>query len=123
MAKKRKPKLSPEEIMARIIDTEQLQERKESVKSIPKIEEKETDKEEIKELKWFQKPMLKTKFIIKEINGKFYAQYEGWKSNIWIGSYDTEKELNDVINMYVKETKKKPINRNMKNIHSIIIDI
>lgn len=123
MAKKRKPKLSPEEIMARIIDTEQLKERKESVKTIVKIEEKETDKEEIKELKWFQKPMLKTNFTIKKINGKFYAQYEGWKSNIWIGSYDTEKELNDVINMYVKETKKKPIHRNMKNIHSIIIDI
>ena len=123
MAKKRKPKLSPEEIMARIIDAEQLKERKETVKSIPNIEEKETDKEEIKELKWFQKPMLKTKFTIKEINGKFYAQYEGWKSNIWIGSYDTEKELNDVINMYVKETKKKPIHRNMKNIHSVIIDI
>ena len=39
MAKKRKPKLSPEEIMARIIDTEQLKERKESVKTIVKVEE------------------------------------------------------------------------------------
>ena len=41
MAKKRKPKLSPEEIMERIIDKEQLKERKESVKQVVKEEEPE----------------------------------------------------------------------------------
>ena len=65
--------------------------------------------------------MLKDKFIIKEIENKFYAQYEGWKPNIWIGAYNSEQELLDVIKMYVKETKKKPIDRNMKNIHSILL--
>jgi hypothetical protein len=25
--------------------------------------------------------------------------------------------------MYVKETKKNPINRNIKNVHSVILDI
>lgn len=123
--RKRKPKLSPEEIMARIINTEQLKERKEVSKQNIKEnnKEKEIKVEEIKELKWFEKPMVKDKFIIKEIDNKFYAQYEGWKPNIWIGAYNSEQELLDVIKMYIKETKKKPIDRNMRNIHSIIIDI
>lgn len=121
--RKRKPKLSPEEIMARIINTEQLKERKEVSKQNIKEnnKEKEIKVEEIKELKWFEKPMLKSKFIIKEIDNKFYAQYEGWKPNIWIGAYNSEQELLDIIKMYIKETKKKPIDRNMKNIHSIIL--
>lgn len=120
MAKKRKPKLSPEEIMARIIDEEQLKERKESSKSSSKKIKTEEIKEENKELKWHQKPMKKEKFKVQEIDNKFFAQYDEWKENIWIGPYDTEKDVNDVINMYVKETKKKPINRIMKNIHSIL---
>ena len=125
MVKKRKPKLSPEEIMERIIDKEQLKERKESVKQVVKEEPKEveTKKEVKKELKWFEKPMSKDKFIVKEIDGKFFAQYEGWKESVWIGAYETEKEVEDVIKMYVKETKKNPIERILKNVHSIIMDI
>ena len=120
MVKKRKPKLSPEEIMERIIDKEQLKERKESVKQV-KEEPKEVETK--KELKWFEKPMSKDKFIVKEIDGKFFAQYEGWKESVWIGAYETEKEVEDVIKMYVKETKKNPIERILKNVHSIIMDI
>ena len=48
MAKKRKPKLSPEEIMERIIDKDSLKERKENILK-PKEEEK--PKEEVKEVK------------------------------------------------------------------------
>ena len=123
MAKKRKPKLSPEEIMDRIIDKEQLKERKENVKQTIKEETKteEPKQETKKELKWFEKPMTKDKFITKEINGKFYAQYEGWKQNVWIGEYETEKELDDVIKMYVKETKKPPMYRNITNVHSVLL--
>jgi hypothetical protein len=125
MAKKRKPKLTPEEIMARIIDHDQLKERKESVKQAVKEEESkiEPKKEIKKEFKWFEKPMTKDKFTIKKHNGAYYAQYEGWKENVWIGAYETEKDVEDVIKMYVKETKKNPINRNIKNVHSVILDI
>ena len=125
MAKKRKPKLTPEEIMARIIDHDKLKERKESVKQTVKEEEPkiEPKKEIKKELKWFEKPMTKDKFTIKEHNGSYYAQYEGWKENVWIGAYETEKDVEDVIKMYVKETKKNPIDRNIKNVHSVILDI
>lgn len=126
MAKKRRPKLSPEEIMERIIDREQLKERKENGSKQIVNEElpKNELKEETKELKWFQKPMLKEKFtIIEHTDKKWYAQYEGWKSNIWIGGYDSEKEVNDVIKSYIKETKKPPMNRNIINVHSVIMEI
>lgn len=124
MAKKRKPKLSPEEIMERIIDKEQLKERKENVKQVVKEEPKDVEikNESKKELKWFEKPMTKDKFIIKEIDGKFFAQYEGWGESVWIGAYDSEKEMEDVIKMYVKETKKNPIDRILKNVHSVILN-
>ena len=125
MAKKKKPKLSPEEIMEKIIDREQLQERKENLLK-PK-EEKTNDvkvEETKKELKWFQTPMTKDKFtIIEHTDKKWYAQYEGWKSNIWIGGYETEKEVNDVIKSYIKETKKPPMYRNITNVHSILLEI
>lgn len=121
MARKRKEKLSPEEIMERIIDKESLKERKSTlVKYDLEIKSNEKDKVEI-EKKWFEKPMVKDKFIIKEIENKLYAQYEGWKPNVWIGAYNSEQELLDVIKMYIKETKKKPIDRNMKNIHSVLL--
>ena len=121
MARKKKVKLSPEEIMERIIDKESLKERK-SNSTNKELEIKLNEEKNVEiEKKWFEKPMVKDKFIIKEIENKFYAQYEGWKPNIWIGAYNSEQELLDVIKMYIKETKKKPIDRNMKNIHSIIL--
>ena len=125
MGKKRKPKLSPEEIMERIIDREQLQERKENILK-PKEEEKpkEEVKEVKKEVKWFEKPMTKDKFkVIEHTDNKWYAQYEGWKTNVWIGGYDTEKDVNDVIKSYIKETKKPPMYRNITNVHSVLLDI
>lgn len=123
MAKKRKPKLSPEEIMARIIDNDLLENRKEIKQQKQETIEVVEEKPKKEEKKWFQQPMTKDKFTIKEHNNKYYAHYKGWKDNIWIGAYDTEKELNDVIKSYVKETKKSPIHRNLTNIHSIIIDL
>ena len=125
MAKKRKKKLTTAEIMEKIIDKEQLSERK---KNLLNEEEKKPSLKIIeiidnKEKKWFEIPMKKEKFIIKEHENKFYAQYEGWKSNIWIGAYNTKEEIDEVIKSYVKETKKKPIDRNIKNIHSILIDL
>lgn len=122
MAKKKKQKLTTAEIMKAIIDEDLLKERKETATSA--ITKSTIIKEEkfIIKPKWFEIPIKKSDFIIKEHENKFYARHNEWKENIWIGAYDSEKELNDVINMYVKETKKKPIERNMKNIHSILIE-
>lgn len=121
----KKKKLTTEEIMERIIDTDILEKRK-SVSKNNKEEKNtiiEVNKNKIEvEKKWFQKPMVKDKFFVKEHNNKWYARYEDWKENIWIGAYDSEKELLDVIKSYIKETKKPPIDRNIKNIHSILIN-
>jgi hypothetical protein len=68
--------------------------------------------------------MTKDKFkVIEHTDNKWYAQYEGWKTNVWIGGYDTEKDVNDVIKSYIKETKKPPMYRNITNVHSVLLEI
>lgn len=121
MVKKKKPKLTTAEIMKAIIDEDLLKERKETASSAITKTTIVNEKFEIIP-KWFEIPIKKSDFIIKEHENKFYAKHNKWKNNIWIGAYDSEKELNDVINSYVKETKKKPMDRNIKGIKSILIE-
>ena len=121
MAKKKKQKLTTAEIMKIIIDEDLLKERKETAASAITKTTIVNEKFEIIP-KWFEIPIKKSDFIIKEHENKFYAKHNKWKNNIWIGAYDSEKELNDVINSYVKETKKKPIDRNIKGIKTILIE-
>lgn len=118
---KAKKKLTSSEIMERVIDVEELEKRKQSL-----IKEEAFPKEEvvtIKEKRWWELPMKKTLFKTEKYKGKFYGQYEGWSENVWIGPYDTEKQLNDVIKSYVEETKKPVMERNIKNVHSIVLKI
>ena len=121
MGKKKKPKLTTAEIMKAIIDEDLLKERKETASSAITKTTIVNEKFEIIP-KWFEIPIKKSDFIIKEHENKFYAKHNKWKNNIWSGAYDSEKELNDVINSYVKETKKKPMDRNIKGIKSILIE-
>lgn len=117
-----KKKLSASEIMERVIDVEELEKRKQTL-----IKEESSLKEEkivtIKEKQWWEFPMKKTFFKIEKYEDKFYAQYKDWNENIWIGPYDSEKQLNAVIKSYVEETKKPVMNRNIENIHSIVLKI
>jgi hypothetical protein len=112
---KAKKKLTSSEIMERVIDVEELEKRKQSL-----IKEEVLT---IKEKRWWELPMKKTLFKTEKYKGKFYGQYEGWSENVWIGPYDTEKQLNDVIKSYVEETKKPVMERNIKNVHSIVLKI
>lgn len=111
---KTKKKLTSSEIMERVIDVEELEKRKQTL-----IKEVVT----IKEKRWWELPMKKTLFKTEKYKGKFYGQYEGWSENVWIGPYDTEKQLNDVIKSYVEETKKPVMDRNIENVHSIVLKI
>lgn len=122
MAKKKK-KLSTAEIMKAIIDEDLLSERREISAPKQKIEVIEEVVEEKKEYKWFEIPIKKSDFIIKEHDSKFYARHKEWKKNIWIGAYESEKEVEDVIKSYVKETKKSSIDRKLINVHSILIEL
>ena len=119
---KTKKKLTSSEIMERVIDVEELEKRKQTL-----IKEEALSKEKeivtIKEKQWLELPMKKTLFKTEKYKGKFYGQYEGWSENVWIGPYDTEKQLNDVIKSYVEETKKPVMDRNIENVHSIVLKI
>lgn len=118
---KSKKKLTSSEIMERVIDVEELEKRKQNLVKEEPVSKEETVIE--KEKQWWQLPMKKALFKTKKHEGKFYGQYEGWKECIWIGPYDTEKRLNDVIKSYVEETKKPVMDRNIKNVHSILLNI
>lgn len=109
--------------MKAIIDEDLLSERRENSASKQKIEVIEEVVEEKKEYKWFEIPIKKSDFLIKEHDSKFYAKHKEWKKNIWIGAYESEKEVDDVIKSYVKETKKPPIDRKLINVHSILIEL
>ena len=112
---KTKKKLTSSEIMERVIDVEELEKRKQTL-----IKEEVVT---IKEKRWWELPMKKTLFKTEKYKGKFYGQYEGWSENVWIGPYDTEKQLNDVIKSYVEETKEPVMDRNIENVHSIVLKI
>lgn len=117
--KKKPKKLSAEQIMSLVVDEDLLKENK-SQRAKQNVS-KESDNEPKQEAKktWFDN-LSKKDFIKKEKDGKFYARHIKWKSFIWIGAYGSEKELDAVINSYVKEVKKPPIERDIKNIHSIV---
>lgn len=76
------------------------------------------------EPKWFQKQITADQFEIKQNkDGKYFAHHEEWKKTIWIGPYDTEEEINKVIDSYVSVTKR-PFGKRkeLKNVHSILMD-
>ena len=111
-------------MLDKIIDKNLLKTRKDRCQQDKPSKKQTTQKIEPQtEKKWFQKPMVKEKFIIKEKDDKFYAQYDGWPHNVWVGAYNSLEEVDSIINIYVKETKKKIADRKFKNVHSIIIDL
>lgn len=119
--KKKIPKTDPKKLMALVVDESLLESRKNNENKDSK-KEVETIKEEPRNVynKWDN--IQKSDFVKKEVDGNFYAQHKEWKKNIWIGPYPTEKELDKVINSYVIETKKDILHRDIKNIHSVLID-
>lgn len=117
--KKAKKKSNPKELMDIVVDKELLNERKNKSINNDKSDNKKEDTYKYND-KWDN--MTKDNFITKEINGEFYARYKTWSKRIWIGPYASEKELNKVIDSYVKETKKEVLKRDIKNIHSIILN-
>lgn len=119
--KKKIPKTDPKKLMALVVDESLLESRKKNDKDSKKEEKTSEDVPKSSCNKWYN--IQKSDFIKKEVKGNFYGQHKEWKKNIWIGPYSTEKELDKVINSYVTETKKDILHRNIKNIHSILIDL
>lgn len=117
-----KTKLSPKELMDSVIDLDLLEKRKNNK---PKKKEIKQQEEKDVELKWFQKPMLKENFSVIEKDKKLYIHYSEWSSNVYIGPYKNNDEVESIIEMYIKETKKTNILKrkfNTEKIHSIILN-
>lgn len=116
--KKKIPKTDPKKLMALVVDEKLLEDRK-------KVEDKEkpTEKKDVKKTSYNKWDNLKKEdFITKVVGGRYYGRHKEWSTKIWIGPYKTENELDKVINSYVKETKKDVLYRNIKNVHSVIMD-
>lgn len=120
--KLKKDRKSAEELMKAVIDETLLKKRKEENDKKNEIKVVDEIKEEKRELKWYEKPILEKDFEYKEVNGEFYAHHKEWNKRIWIGGYPSECEAKKIVKDYCKECKKNVLERNIKNIHSILFD-
>lgn len=119
--KKSTAKTDPKTLLEKVVDKELLSQRKNNNEIMNTSPQNKVEKVfEEKKYRWWDN-MEKSKFKTRILNNEHYAQYETWPSKVWIGPYSTEKELNDVINSYISETKKEAMYRNIKNIHSAIL--
>lgn len=123
--RKQKQKKSITEIMAKVVDESLLAKRKTEIEPSATTTSTVQTEEVKKPLKWFQRELKKNEFEIKEHDGFFYCRHYEWKQNIWIGKYSTQKEVEQIVNDYVKNSRLKPTERkiNTDRIHSIIIEI
>lgn len=118
---KKKPKLTTEQILKTIINEDALESRRNKVKVV-EVPIKEEIEEKVEEFKWWKEPMDKKLFTKKKIGNNYFAHYEHWKEEVWIGGYESSKELDLVIKSYVEETLKPFGQRDViKNIKSIIL--
>ena len=120
-----KQKKSITEIMAKVVDESLLAKRKTEIETSATTASTVKKEEVKKPLKWFHRELKKNEFEIKEYEGFFYGRHYEWKKNIWIGKYSTQKEVEQIINDYVKNSRLKKTERkiNTDRIHSIIIEI
>lgn len=119
-----KNRKSAAELLKTVVNEDLLKQRKEEneKKKTPDETKLDTSKIEKKELKWFEKPILEKDFIFKCVDGEYFAQHKDWNKKVWIGGYPSEAEAKQVVKEYCKECKKKLLDRNIKNIHSILFD-
>lgn len=122
-SKEKKKKLSPKELMKIVVDEELLKQNKEATKeqgNVPKLNKEKV--EIIVEKKWWELPISKDDFKIKKYEDKFYAHHKDWKDCVWIGPYESKKDINEVIKSYEIESNKPMMGRKLINVHSIIIE-
>ena len=79
---------------------------------------------DIKPTPWFKRPLEKNEFSYKLAkNGKYYVKHKEWGSNIWIGPYHSMENVNQIIESYVIESLKAPLDKKTNSeVHSVIID-
>lgn len=81
--------------------------------------------EKISKLPWYKRPIEYSAFTTRKAkNGKYYARHKEWSTHIWIGPYNTQEDVNRIINSYVVKSAEKPLNKITPNeeIHSVYIE-
>lgn len=84
---------------------------------------KEPQKAEIK-VPWFRRQLERTEFSYRQgMNDKFYVRHDEWSERTWIGGYDTMKDVDFIVDSYVAESFKAPLDRKTNNrIHSLVVE-
>ena len=84
----------------------------------------ETIEDKIKKLPWYRRPIEKTAFVSRKAkDGKFYVHHCEWAKEVWIGPYKDDNEVLDIINAYVTESLKSPLDKAPRNsIHSVWVE-
>ena len=84
------------------------------------------EKPSIQEVKvpWYKRPLNKSEFTTRQAkNGKFYVRHDEWGKKTWIGPYNNTSETNWIIDSYVLESLKEPLDKKTNNnIHSVVIE-
>lgn len=75
-------------------------------------------------LPWYKRPIERDAFESRKgKDNMLYIHHNEWAKKIWIGPYKNMTEVNSVIDEYVLESLKGPLNRVVNNnIHSVIIE-
>lgn len=73
---------------------------------------------------WYKRPLEREEFSYRQGNdGKFYVRHKEWSKRTWIGGYNTVKEVSNIVDSYVRESLKEPLDRKTNsNIHSITVE-
>ena len=73
---------------------------------------------------WYKRPLDKNEFSYKLAkNGRYYVRHKEWSARTWIGPYKEVKDANSIIESYVVESLKGPLDKKYSSdIHSVIID-
>ena len=90
--------------------------KKRVVKDIKEIDIKET------KTPWYLRPLSHEEFITKKNDeGRFYIRHTEWNKGVWIGPYASQKDADKIIQTYVDDSFKHPLDRNKnENIHSVV---
>ena len=77
-----------------------------------------------KPIPWYKRPLEKSEFSHKLAkNGRYYIRHKDWGKLVWIGPYRNIEDVNAIVDSYVVESLKGPLDRKYDDsIHSVIID-
>lgn len=80
--------------------------------------------ESISKLPWYKRPIERDAFTFRKAkDGNYYIRHMEWAEPIWIGPYQTMKDVDGIINSYVEKSFSTPLNKisGSKEIHSVYV--